>query len=279
MRLALLGLVGLLLPPAAAAAQECRPPKTSNEAEAFGIVSVPLAFGRAQAPEMLPGLRFGVEAAYVPQVDDETATPTICRPGKGPENVNLSPVLPRPRLSVPLPLGLAFEASWIPPVRGGGVKANLFGVSLSRSCGNIDGLVVALRGHATFGSVRAPVTCDDDALDDAGSECFQGTRSDDRFSPNIFGADLSASVPVAGGRLRPYAGAGYSRLTPRFRVNFTNRFGEVDTTKVIVNLDRVAVFGGATWIMSYRFALSGEVYAMPADAVSARLVLRSSLLP
>ena len=269
----------LLVLPAAASAQECRPPTSSNEAQAFGMVSVPLAFGRAQAPEMLPGLRLGLEAAYVPQIDDETATPTICRPGKGPENVNLHSVLPRPRLSVPLPLGLALEASWVPPVRVGGVKANLFGVSLGRSFGSIDGLVMAIRGHATFGSVRAPITCDDDALQDAGSECFQGTRSDDRFSPNILGADLSASVPVAGGRLRPYAGAGYSRLTPRFQVNFTNQAGAVDTTRVIVNLDRVAVFGGATWILSYRMALSGEVYATPADAVTARLVLRSSLLP
>jgi len=269
----------LLLCPAMGAAQECRPSKTSNEAEGFGIVSVPLAFGRAQAPELLPGLRLGLEAAYVPQVDDATATPTFCRPGKGPENVNLTPLIPRPRLSVPLPLGLAFEASWIPPVRVGGVKANLFGVSLGRSFGNIDGVVLALRGHATFGSIRAPITCDDDALEDATSECFQGTRSDDRYSPNIFGADLAVSAPVAAGRLRPYVGAGYNRLAPRFQVNFTNSAGTVDTTRVIVNLDRLAVFGGATWILSYRFAMSGEIYATPADAVTARLVFRSSLLP
>jgi hypothetical protein len=265
--------------PTVIAAQECRPSTTSNEAEGFGIVSVPLAFGRAQAPELLPGLRLGLEAAYVPQIDDETATPTICRPGKGPENVNVASVIPRPRLSVPLPLGLSFEASWIPPVRVGGVKANLIGVSLARSFGSIDGVVVALRGHATFGSLRAPITCDDDALEDAASECFQGTRSDDKFSPNIFGADVAVSVPAAGGRLRPYVGAGYNRLSPRFQVDFTNRFGEVDTTRVIVNLDRLAVFGGATWMLGYRFTLSGEVYAAPADAVTARLVFRSSLLP
>jgi hypothetical protein len=161
----------------------------------------------------------------------------------------------------------------------GGVKANLFGVSLGRSFGNIDGVVLALRGHATFGSIRAPITCDDDALEDPTSECFQGTRSDDRYSPNIFGADLAVSAPVAAGRLRPYVGAGYNRLAPRFQVNFTNSAGTVDTTRVIVNLDRLAVFGGATWILSYRFAMSGEVYATPADAVTARLVFRSSLLP
>jgi hypothetical protein len=269
----------VLVFPVYGSAQECRPPTTSNEAESFGMVSVPLAFGRAQAPELLPGLRFGIEAAYVPQIDDETATPTICRPGKGPENVNLASILPRPRLSVPLPLGLAFEASWIPPVRVGGIKASLFGVSLGRSFGDIDGIAVSLRGHATFGSLRAAIVCEDDALDDPASECFQGTRSDDKFTPNIFGADLAASVPVAGGRLRPYLGAGYNRLQPRFRVNFTNRFGDVDSTRVLVNLDRIAVFGGATWTLGYRFALSGEVYAVPADAVSLRLVFRSSLLP
>jgi len=277
----MVGLIGALIwsGAASAAAQECRPSKSSNEAESFGIVSVPLAFGRAQAPELLPGLRIGLEAAYMPQVDDATATPTICRPGKGPEDVNIASIIPRPRFSVPLPLGLALEASWIPPLRVGGVKANLFGVSVGRSFGSIDGVVMAVRGHATFGSVRAAITCDDDALADPASECFQGTRSDDRFSPNIVGADLAVSVPVAEGRLRPYVGAGYNRMAPRFRVNFTNRVGDVDTTRVIVNLDRLAVFGGATWNLSYRFALTGEVYAAPADAVTARLVLRSSLLP
>ena len=57
---------------------------------------------------------------------------------------------------------------------------------------------------------------------------------------------------------------------------FKNKFKVVFQ---VVNLDRLAVFGGATWNLSYRFALTGEVYAAPADAVTARLVLRSSLLP
>ena len=65
----------LLLLPAIAASQECRPPKTSNEAEGFGIVSVPLAFGRAQAPELLAGFRLGLEAAYMPQLADAAPSP------------------------------------------------------------------------------------------------------------------------------------------------------------------------------------------------------------
>jgi hypothetical protein len=220
-----------------------------------------------------------MEGAYVPQVDAATATPTVCRPGKGPEDVNRLPGLPRPRLALPLPFGLALEASWVPPIRVNGVKANLFGLSIGKTFGKLDGFVVGLRGHATFGSVRAPITCPDQALADPASECFGGTRSDDRFRPNLLGADLAASWPMAAGRLLPYVGTGYNRMRPRFQVNFTNRFNELDDQRVSVNLDRLALFGGLTWRATATLGVSGEIYAVPSDAVTARVVVRRALIP
>jgi hypothetical protein len=170
--------------------------------------------------------------------------------------------------------GLALEASWIPPVRVNGVKANLIGLALTKSLGHRDGLAAAVRAHATFGSIRAPVTCDLDAIGDPTSECFNGTVSDDRYSPNIVGLDVSVGWTMAGGRLRPYLGSGYNRLQPRFQVNFTNQFGDTDTTRLAVNLDRVILFGGAAWQLTDRLALAGEIYAAAADAVTGRLVMR-----
>src|SRR6185436_1400668 len=120
------------------------------------------------------------------------------------------------------------------------------------------GLVAALRAHATFGSVHAPITCDDRALHDPASECFGGTRSDDRLSPNILGLDLAVGGSL--GRLRPYGGVGYNRLQPRFQVNFTNRFGELDDRRVDVNLNRLVLFGGATWQLAGRMGVTGELY-------------------
>jgi hypothetical protein len=155
-----------------------------------------------------------------------------------------------------------------------GVKANLIGLALAKTVGRADGLAAAIRAHGTFGSVRAPVTCDQDALTDPGSECFHGTISDDRLSPNIFGLDVSVGWPMAGGRLRPYLGSGYTRLEPRFQVNFTNQFGDTDTTEVEVNLNRVALFGGAAWQLTQRLAITGEIYAAAADAVTGRLIVR-----
>ena len=178
-----------------------------------------------------------------------------------------------------MPFGLTLEASWVPPVRIHGVKANLFGVSLEKAVGRPDGLVAALRAHATFGSINAPITCDDAALADPLSECFGGTRSDDKVRPNIIGVDLAVGGPVAHGRFRPYAGVGYNRLEPRFQVNLTNQFGELDNRRVEVGLNRVVLFGGATWTLTNRLGITSELYAAPADAITGRVVLRTSIGP
>jgi hypothetical protein len=261
------------------AGQVCQPGPSSNEAKTLAIFSVPLAFGPTTAPEVLSGFWVGLEGAYLPKVDPATATPTICRPGQGPLNTDLIFALPRPRIGLPLPFGLALQASWIPPVPINGVKANLFGLSVGKSFGKLDGLVAAIRAHGTFGSIQGPITCNDAALADPVSECFQGTRSDDKYSPNIFGADVSLGWTMAGGKLRPYVGGGYNRLEPRFQVNFTNQFGMVDSTRIEVNLNRGVVFGGATWQLGDRLGVGAEVYAAPADAVTARLVVRTAIGP
>jgi hypothetical protein len=277
--IATFALVASALAAPLAAQTVCHPSASSNEAQTLVIFSVPLAFGPATAPEILPGLWVGLEGAYLPKVNPAEATPTICRPGQGPLNTDLLFVLPRPRIGLPLPFGLALQASWIPPVRVAGVKANLFGFSLGKSFGRLDGLVAAIRAHGTFGSIRGPITCDDAALADPTNECFRGTRSDDKYSPNIFGADFSLGWTMVGGRLRPYLGGGYNRSEPRFQVNFTNQFGFVDSTRIEVNLDRGVVFGGATWQLADRIGVAGEVYAVPADAVTARLLVRAAIGP
>ena len=263
----------------AAAQGECFPGSESNEAKTMATFAVPLAFSRGSAPDLFPGFTAGLELAYLPRVSDATATPTICRPGKGPEHTDLLFAIPRPRIGMPLPLGLSLQASWVPPLRVNGVKANLFGISVEKAFGRYDGLVAAVRAHATFGSVQGPITCDDKALENAASECFGGTRSDDRLSPNILGLDLALGGSLAGGRLRPYGGAGYNRLQPRFQVNFTNQFGELDNTRVEVDLNRLVVFGGATWQLAERLGLTGELYVAPSDAVTGRVVLRTAVGP
>jgi hypothetical protein len=254
----------------------CRPPGNSNEAEILANFAVPLAFAALAAPQpaRAGSLRLTLEASYLPTLDAATRTATICRPGKGPENTDLLFAFPRPRVAIGLPGSLLLEGSWIPPVRLSGAKANLGAVALGRSFALGQGSTYfGVRVHATFGLIRAAITCDDPAVADPTSECYQGTRSDDHYRPATYGAEGSLGWGMAGGRFRPYVGGGVNLLRPRFQVHFVNRFGDLDNTQVEVNLTRGVAFGGVTWQTARGFGVGGEIYTAPADAVTARLAL------
>jgi hypothetical protein len=261
-----------------AAAQDCFPAKNSNEAEMFAIFSVPLAFGPGGGGDRLaPGkVQLGIEVAGLPEVDSVTATPLTCRPGKEAENTDLLPVLPRPRLAIGLPGAFALEISWIPPVRVAGVEANLFGFSLGRSFQAGRSVALVLRGHATVGSIRAPITCDEDALENPASECYEGQLSEDSYRPNIFGAD--ATLAWGGSRVRPYLGVGYNALRPRFQVHFINSAGDLDSNRIAVDLSRIVTFAGLTWAPGANSTISGEVYLAPRDALTARVIIRQTVV-
>jgi hypothetical protein len=267
--------VFLALPSSALAQGDCFPPDDSNEAKVFATFGVPLAFGPAEAPHAPApwSARFALETSYIPNIDDETATPTVCRPGKGPENTNFASILPRPRVSVGLPAGLAVEVSWVPPISMNGATPNLLGFSLGRTFTLGRAMELGVRLHASTGKIEAPITCDEEALQDPVSECFNGTESDDRYKPNAFGADITAGWSLGGGRVRPFVGAGVNLLRPRFQVHFVNQFDQLDNRKVEVDLERFAMFAGATWFPTPRLGLTGQIYSAPADAVTGRLTI------
>ena len=268
-------------PAAAQTTADCFPGTNSNEARTMAIFGVPLAFSGSAAPTRVPSgrLHLGLEVSSVPDVDPVTATPTFCRPDKGPENTDLLPAMPRPRVWFALPAGFQVEASWAPPIRVAEVKANLFGLALSRATAlPRNGAVLSIRIHGSFGVIKAPVTCNDAALQDATSVCYQGTRSDDSFQPNIVGIEAAVGWQL-GRSVRPYLGAGYNHLAPRFRVNFTDQFGETDRRRVSVDLDRGAIFAGVGWSATAALGLNAELYAVPADAMTARVVGRIRLGP
>lgn len=266
------------MPVAAQTGVTCHPGDDSNEARTLATMAVAVAFSPAGVapPPRRWSVEIGVEAATVPEVDSADAVPTTCRPGKGAEHVNLIGVLPRPRVRLGLPGGFALEGSWVPPVRVNGVKANLTALALARPLAVLGGrALVSPRVHATIGTVHAPVTCPEEALDEPASECFGGTESDDRWEPRQFGVDVAFAWRA--GRVTPYAGGGWSRLAPVFQVDFTNSAGVLDDTRVEVTLDRAALFAGVAWAAAGRLALAGEVYAVPADAATFRLAARLAL--
>ena len=266
--------------PAVAVAQTCEPSKDSHEADMFAHFSVPLAFSVAQGPRVArPGtVTVSLEGTYLPDIDDETATATVCRPGKGPENVNILFGFVRPRIAFALAHGTYLEISWVPPITIKGVKPNLWGFALGRTVPIGKSTLLTGRVHATIGSIYGPFTCSESSLDDpTDADCFGGLESNDRYQPNIFGGEVTFGWNWGGGKFRPYLGGGYNILHPRFQVDHTDNTGFRDRTKIEVNLSRWALMGGATWNLSPAFSMSGEVYSQPKDAVTGRVILGYSI--
>lgn len=254
-----------------AAQGDCFPPASSNEAHTLAILSVPVAFsGLGSQPT--EGITLGLEVATIPTVPSSIATPTFCRPGKGPDNTNPLAALARLRISAGHG-DWRFEAGWIPPVEVAGVRSNLVGLSIGRRFGIGSDWMLVPRAHILLGSLRAPITCDESALADSTSECFGGTRSNDRWRPGIGGVDVTLMRSI--GLWRPYVGSGLTVLRPRFRVHFVNSVGDADRRRIEVNLSRVAFFAGVSKSWDH-LIIVGEAYATAGEPPALRL---AALLP
>ena len=200
----------------------------------------------------------------------------FCRPDKGPENTDLLFAMPRPRASATLPAGFILEASWT-PIRVAEVEANLVSVAFSRVTSlNSKGVVLRLRAHGTFGIIKAPISCDDQALQDATSICYQGTRSDDSFKPNVTGVEAAVGWPL-GRAIRPYVGAGYSHPRAQISGELHRPVRRYRPAEGGSRFDRGAIFAGFSWTATSAVELSGELYAVPTDAITARVIGRIRL--
>jgi hypothetical protein len=206
-----------------------------------------------------------------------TAQPTTCRPGKGPENANAVPALGRVRATVALPGRFSLEAAVVPPVPLEGMHPSLLSVGLGYTRPLGGPLALSARAHTTLGHIKGPITCSDKDVADPASECFQGTLSDDEYKPNITGFDVALGSAPSERAMSWYAGAGYTRLSPRFQVHFLNSASVLDTTRVLVDLNRVALFAGASWNAAKHLRVSGEVYATPDDGATVRLLFDTAL--
>lgn len=259
----------------AATAQVCKPGADTHEAKLLAFFAAPIAFSPSgmAAPMAAGEVRLGFDVTYVPSPKKEITSPEVCYTSAKTENTELSPVFPRPRISVGLGAGFALEASYLPPITVMDATPNLFAVALGygRRIGT-GGTHALVRAHATVGEVKGPITCSPDVIQNSNSTgvCYANEPSEDTYKPSMVG--LEGAIGFGGGsRLRTYVGAGVTSLMPRFAVGFTDLLNNVDTTRVEVDLTRVAVFGGAAWQLNSRVSLTTELYSVPQDVTTIRL--------
>ena len=267
--------VALALAPAIAAAQ-CRPGEDSNEAKLLAHYSAPIAFTPQTGPGFARGhVVLGADLTYIPKPDPALERTGSCFDAK--KSTQLSPVFPRPRLSIGLPLGIGLEVGYLPPVRVASAKANLVSgaVSVVRPLLTVAGqpIVLGARVHATRGWVNGPITCGDEALQqsDPSAPCYGTKASNDTFRPNMWGIDGSVGRAFLDRRLDLYAGGGITWLAPLFRVGFTDATGFQDRARVEVDIRSLSAFGGATWHLAGIWSATAQIYSVPVDVTLFRL--------
>ncbi|MEW5916279.1 MAG: hypothetical protein AB1762_07735, partial [Gemmatimonadota bacterium] len=204
---------------------------------------------------------------------DEISRPERCYASNKSEDTRLSPIFPRPRVALGLGGGWAVEASYLPPITVFDATPNLASVALSRIT-SIGPAGLLLRAHATFGKVEGAITCSPDALqlDDVTEPCYGSQKSEDTYKPNMYGGEAAVTF-VLGARSTGYAGAGYTRLQPRFQVGFQDgRPGvQYDDTRIEVDLNRVGLFGGIVFQIAPMIEFSAELYSVPEDVTTFRV--------
>lgn len=269
---------------ARAATAQCRPPANSNEARLLAYYSAPVVL----APQLMPlrqgawSVRISGDVTYIPPPD-----PTLRRSGRcfmpKEESTHLTSFLPRPRVTVSFANGVMLEASYLPPLKVAGARANLFSASASLThgvgawlWGPVDG---TLRAHVTHGAIRGSITCAKSALQqiDARVPCYGTKPSYDTFRPNLTGIEAVLSRTLRDGRLGVYGGAGSSWLRPRFQAHFEEGTGVLDSTRIVVDLHRYSLFGGGEWRVARRWSATAQVYAFPQDVALIRVGAAASV--
>lgn len=252
----------------------CRPDEDDKEAKLLAFFTAPIAFSPSGNVTALNAgqVRLTFEATYVPEPSASISSSPRCYANKA-EKTQLSPVFPRPRAAIGLGGGWALEASYLPPVTVADATPNLGSVAITRLT-NIGSAALLLRAHATFGKVEGAITCPEDALQqsDVTRPCYSNQKSEDTYKPNMFGGETAVTF-VMSARVTGYAGAGYTSLRPRFQVGFQDSRPGVpyDNTKIIVDLNRVSLFGGGVWKVAPTIGLLAELYSVPEDVTTFRV--------
>ena len=230
----------------------------------FGSVTVLTGFG---VPEPLdPGaLELGLEAGWVPSLSEDQRR--VGFGGTKVEDLNRTPVIGRPRLSVGLPGGFALTGAWIPPVEIDGVETNLFALALARELWAGDRSRGGLRLYGQTGTVEGAITCtaedaaggDDPAANPFGCEA----PSNDELTLTYWGVELSLAYRAAGGT-EPYLAAAVNRFDNEFQVDaFT--FGLHDRSLLLSEGTAWSVAAGLVHPLGDRGRLAGEVFYTPLD--------------
>lgn len=167
-------------------------------------------------------VRAGAELASIPHIDREDRR--IGFDGEKLEDLNKSPVSGRLRAWLGLPAGLALELAWTPPVSINGARPDgIFGLAIEREIFRHERWRAGARLFAQTGHVKGDITCPAEVASRplGGEDNPYGCRapSDDDFSVDQYGLELTGSATFREGTLEPFASFTLIRLDAEVHVD------------------------------------------------------------
>lgn len=231
----------------------------------------------------------GAEAGHIPHLSARQRR--VGFNGTKLEDLNKSPVFGRIRLGVALPARLTLELSWTPPVEIDGARAReFFGIAVERPLIRRGPWRSAARVFYQHGAIEGDITCDRaTASHPPGSAANPfGCRapSDDRFTVDQRGLELSVSRSFRQGRIEPYLAYTLTDMNPRTRVD-ARVFSVIDRSVLTADITTHTATAGLIYRPAENWELLGAMAWTPLhvrrqptlerardDLWSARLMLR-----
>jgi opacity protein-like surface antigen len=183
------------------------------------------------------------------------------------EDLNNSPFLARPVLTIGLPWDVALSLAYVPPVEIFGVRPNLLALALERPLLEEGPWNLGLRLHGQVGHSRGAFTCTGRATTFApgsdGNPLGCEEKSRDTAVQNYVGVELSGSYRVdALGGLEPYVTLGANYLDTEFHVD-AFEFGEADHTRLSAHTWTFSLGAGVMYPLSDKTRFSVGVFYVP----------------
>ncbi len=210
-------------------------------------------------------VNLGLEVGWLPSLNAEQRM--IGFNGTKEENVNRTPLFVRPRVELGLPADFSVTLALIPPVRIGGIRPNVFAVSLGRPLLDLGRWRLSGRVYGQRGTLEGDITCDSDTVN-AGADPVRNpfgcqAPSEDKMTIRSAGAELGGAFHATD-RLEPYAAVAWNYFDSDFEVNAVYS-DFVDHSLLLASGSTVSVTTGLGYQMSRRIRITGEVFFTPLD--------------
>jgi hypothetical protein len=207
-------------------------------------------------------LELGLELDWIPSLSEDQRR--IGFGGTKVEDINRLPALVRPRVTIGLPVGLSLDLAWVPPIELEGVTTNLFSIGLERPFYSAGSLVLGGRLSGQLGTVEGDFTCtaEEAAFPPGSPDNIWGCEaaSEDELALNHASLAFTGGYRVKGTTFHWGLAATYMDM--EFQVDAVT-YGLIDRTLLLADGWTWSVNGGASWQLTRRISLAGELYYSP----------------